>query len=157
MGQRPFNIMTPAWTISAWPPALWQPGHDTPLHFVHLGTHVSPRLNADWPHMGQTVWGGRAGDTAAGISWDWIEVADGIVAIADPMMMTTNLRLLGSEGEVLTSHEVAPHLNAIVHRLPWQAEVRQALGQATAPPPIAAPRKRGLLRLRDFGAPTQPG
>ncbi|QAZ39534.1 hypothetical protein C1M51_08855 [Methylibium sp. Pch-M] len=108
---------------------MWQPGRDAPLHFVHLGTHVSTRLNKDWPSMGQTVWGGRAGDSAAGISWDWIEVSEGIIAIADPMMMITNLRLLGSEGEVLTAHEVAPHLNGLVHRLPWQAEVSRALEQ----------------------------
>jgi hypothetical protein len=124
--------MTPPWTISAWPPALWQPGRQSPLHFVHLGTHVSSRLSDDWPSTGQTVWGGRAGDTAAGISWDWIEVADGIVALADPMMMTTNLRLLGGEGEVLTAHETAPHLNGVVHELPWQAEVCRALSQTRA-------------------------
>lgn len=88
--------------------------------------------------MGQTVWGGRAGDSAAGISWDWIEVSDGIIAIADPMMMTTNLRLLGAEGEVLTAHEVAPHLNSLVHRLPWQAEVSRALEQAQHQPPKPA-------------------
>ena len=85
--------------------------------------------------MGQTVWGGRAGDSAAGISWDWIEVSEGIVAIADPMMMTTNLRLLGAEGEVLTAHEVAPHLNSLVHRLPWQAEVSRAHQQVQHQPP----------------------
>lgn len=82
--------------------------------------------------MGQTVWGGRAGDSAAGVSWDWIEVAEGIVAIADPMMMISNLRLLGPEGEVLTAHEIAPYLNEIVHRLPWQSEVHRAI-DATRP------------------------
>ncbi|HEU4459497.1 MAG TPA: hypothetical protein VFR90_10275 [Methylibium sp.] len=119
--------MTPAWTVGAWPTALWQPGRDLPLHFVHLGTHVSSRLSPEWPSMGQTVWGGRAGDAAAGISWDWIEVAEGIVAIADPMMMTSNLRLIGSEGEVLTAHEAAPHLNRFVRSLPWQAEIWRML------------------------------
>jgi hypothetical protein len=136
--------MTPAWTVSAWPTALWQPGSDLPLNFVHLGTHVSSRISADWPSMGQTVWGGRAGEAAAGVSWDWIEVAKGIVAIADPMMMTTNLRLLGDEGEVLTAHEAAPHLNRLVRSLPWQVEIWRVLeaerraagqepGEATAP------------------------
>lgn len=90
--------------------------------------------------MGQTVWGGRAGDTAAGISWDWIEVADGIVALADPMMMTTNLRLLGAEGEVLTAHETAPHLNGVVHGLPWQQEVWRALTQSGSTGSAALPR-----------------
>lgn len=122
--------MTPAWTVGAWPPVLWQPDRESRPHFVHLGTHVAPRLNRDWPCTGQTVWGGRAADSAAGVSWDWIEVADGIVAIADPMMMITNLRLIGSEGEVLTAHEAAPHLNSIVHALPWQLEVQRALDDA---------------------------
>jgi hypothetical protein len=124
--------MTPPWTVGAWPPVLWQPDTDSRLHFVHLGTHVSTRINSDWPCMGQTVWGGRAADSAAGVSWDWIEVAEGIVAIADPMMMITNLRVLGREGEVLTAHEAAPHLNGIVHRLPWQVEVRRVLEQMHA-------------------------
>lgn len=126
-GARLRIIMTPAWTVSAWPTALWPPGSDLPLHFVHLGTHVANRLGTEWPRMGQTVWGGRAGEAAAGVSWDWIEIAEGIVAIADPMMMSTNLRLLGTEGEILTSHEAAPHLNRLVRSLPWQAEVWQAL------------------------------
>lgn len=82
--------------------------------------------------MGQTAWGGRAGDSAAGLSWDWIEVADGIYAVADPMTMTTNLRVLGPEGEVLTAHSAAPHLNRLVHGLPWQAEVARAVAEAQA-------------------------
>lgn len=79
--------------------------------------------------MGQTVWGGRAADSAAGLSWDWIEVAEGIIAVADPMMMVTNLRLIGSEGEVLTALQAAPHLNGIACRLPWQTEVLRTLAQ----------------------------
>jgi hypothetical protein len=125
--------MTAAWTLGAWPPVLWQPGRDTrPPHFVHLGTHVSPRLDSRWPRMGQTAWGGRAGDSAAGLSWDWIEIADGVVAVADPMTMTSNLRVLGTEGEVLTAHSAAPHLNRLLHGLPWQAEVRRAIAEAEA-------------------------
>lgn len=119
--------MTPAWTVGAWPPVLWQPERESRPHFVHLGTHVSPRLSNDWPLMGQSVWGGRCADSAAGVSWDWIEIADGVVAIADPMMMISNLRVLGRDGEVLTAYEAAPHLNGIVNRLPWQEEVERAI------------------------------
>jgi hypothetical protein len=43
------------------------------------------------------------------------------------MMMTSNLRLIGSEGEVLTAHEAAPHLNRFVRSLPWQAEIWRML------------------------------
>lgn len=110
--------------------------------------------------MGQTVWGGRAADSAAGISWDWIEVAPGIVAISDPMMMITNLRVLGREGEVLTAHEAAPHLNRLVNRLPWQAEVQKALDEMSRPQsqrnvpvaPAPAPVRRNSAERRTRAA-----
>jgi hypothetical protein len=148
--------MTPAWTVGAWPPVLWRPAAEPIPHFVHLGTHVSPRLAADWPRLGQTVWGGRAADAAAGVSWDWVEVAEGVLAVADPMMMVTNLRVLGADGEVLTAYEAAPHLNRIVNRLPWQAEVLAQLAALDDPQPhrwlpaptpqLFGPRLRGTRR-----------
>lgn len=145
--------MTAAWTLGAWPPALWQPGRDARPHFVHLGTHVSSRLDKHWPRTGQAVWGGRCGDTAAGLSWDWIEIADGVFAVADPMAMTTNLRVLGPEGEVLTAHSAAPHLNRLVHGLPWQAEVRRAIAEAEARSERAALPKPPRQR---FATPSRP-
>ena len=126
--------MTPAWAVGAWPPVLWQPVREPIPHFVHLGTHTAPLPGGDWPRMGQTVWGGRAADRAAGISWDWIEVGGGVLAVADPMMLITNLRVLGADGEVLTAYESAPYLNRIVARLPWQAEVLALLGPSDAAP-----------------------
>jgi hypothetical protein len=130
---------------------LWQPEREAQLHFVHLGTHVATRLNADWPRTGQTVWGGRCGEAAAGNSRARIQGCDGNLANADPMMMITNLRLLGTEGEVLTAHDIAPHLNDIVHRLPWQTEVRQAIEQGNEPaaaPKAEAPPRRGSAGVR---------
>lgn len=66
------------------------------------------------------------------MAWDWVQLSRGIVAMADPMSVITNLRLLGPEGEVLTAFESALHLNVMVHALPWQDEVERALS-ATAP------------------------
>ena len=68
------------------------------------------------------------------MAWDWVQIGDGIVAMADPMAVVTNLRLLGPEGEVLTAYEAARHLNEIVHALPWQSEVERALHSASRPP-----------------------
>ena len=157
-GRSPHTTMTPAWSVGAWPPVLWQPDSGSPLHFVHLGTHVSARFDSSWPNLGQTVWGGRAGDSSAGISWDWIEIAAGVIAVADPMTLVTNLCLLGPEGEVMTAHEAAPHLNRIVHRLQWQSEVRRALdelqrGRGLAEAPMAtAERRSGSHRGRVIDA-----
>lgn len=76
---------------------------------------------------GQTVWGGRLGECDAGVAWDWVQITRGVVAMADPMAVITNLRLVGDEGEVLTAMQAARYLNEIVRVLPWQTEVERAL------------------------------
>ncbi len=73
------------------------------------------------------MWGGSSGSGDAGVAWDWIQIADDVVAMADPMSVVSNLRLIGGEGEVLTALESARYLNEIVHALPWQTEVQRAL------------------------------
>jgi hypothetical protein len=122
------------WTLRAWPPILWQACRHSGLQFRHIGTYVtSPEDRA-----GQTIWGGPAEDGAAGVAWDWVQLPRGAVAMADPMAVVTNLRLLGDEGEVLTAHEAACFLNEIVHRLPWQQEVQRALGASARYAPQSA-------------------
>ncbi len=121
--------MTPAWIVCAWPPLLWQAECAPELHFVHLGTRVFNAGDNDHP-CGQTVWGIPSPDHAAGVAWDWIEVQEGVVAMADPMALVTNLQLTDSRGEVLPSTQAALHLNGIVHALPWQSEVQRALHRA---------------------------
>ncbi len=76
---------------------------------------------------GQTIWGGCSDDGEAGVAWDWVQISSDVVAMADPMSVVTNLRLIGHEGEVLTALESARFLNEIVHALPWQSEVQRAL------------------------------
>lgn len=76
---------------------------------------------------GQTIWGGHSDAGEAGVAWDWVQVCGDVVAMADPMSVVTNLRLVGEEGEVLTALESARFLNEIVHALPWQTEVQRAL------------------------------
>lgn len=61
------------------------------------------------------------------MAWDWVQIACGVVAIADPMSVVTNVRLIGDEGEVLTAMESARFLNELVRALPWQQEVQRAL------------------------------
>ncbi|MBA4176029.1 MAG: hypothetical protein C0505_05645 [Leptothrix sp. (in: Bacteria)] len=76
---------------------------------------------------GQTVWAAQSNDGKAGMAWDWVQITRGVVAIADPMSVVTNVRLVGDEGEVLTAHQAARYLNEMVRSLPWQEEVQRAL------------------------------
>ena len=125
-GSRPLHGLMP-WSLRSWPPILWQVDDRAPVGFHHLSTHV---MSPGGSHRltGQTIWAGTIGGSDAGMAWDWVEIATGIVAMADPMSVVTNLRIVGDEGEVLTSHAAARVLNGIVHALPWQDEVGRALG-----------------------------
>ncbi|HJV61405.1 MAG TPA: hypothetical protein VJ743_10705 [Albitalea sp.] len=124
--------MTPAWIVCAWPPLLWQVECAPELHFVHLGTRVLSTGDAEHPCSGQTVWGNPSRDHAAGVAWDWVEVQEGVVAMADPLALVTNLQFTDARGAVLPTMQAALHLNEIVHTLPWQSEVQRALHRAAA-------------------------
>jgi hypothetical protein len=106
---------------------LWQAGRESQLRFHHLSTRVTLPGDRMSRTSGQTIWGGHSEDGEAGVAWDWVQISSDVVAMADPMSVVTNLRLVGHEGEVLTALESARFLNEIVHALPWQTEVQRAL------------------------------
>lgn len=129
-----FDALAPQvtpWSLRAWPPLLWQVGLPTPVRFHHLDTRITLAGGGREPVSGQTVWAGHAEEGDAGMAWDWVQIARGVVAIADPMSVVTNVRLIGDEGEVLTAQAAARFLNEFVRALPWQWEVRRALGSIT--------------------------
>lgn len=123
--------MIPAWIVYSWPTVLWQAIGTPSFHFGHLGTRVLSAGNAYNPCSGQTVWGRTADDGseegAAGLAWDWVQLHEGVVAMADPMGLITNLRIVDEHGDALPAHSASLHLNVIVHALPWQTEVQRAL------------------------------
>lgn len=117
----------PPWTLRAWPPVLWQLGTQTPLHLKHISTQITDPGSGLVRTYGQTVWACRSDMGEAGLAWDWIELGQGVVAMADPLAVVTNLVLLHEEGGELTRLEAARHINVILHSLPWQDAVNQAL------------------------------
>lgn len=83
------------------------------------------------------------------MAWDWIALGQGVVAMADPLAVVTNLCLVGEQGQALTRYETARHIHQIVHQLPWQTEVERVLGGLASPPVEAA---HGRPRLGQDGA-----
>lgn len=92
-----------------------------------MSTRVLDVGDARRPASGQTLWSGEFEQGAAGVAWDWVCLPYGVVAIADPMALVTNLQLLNTDGDVLAPMESVRQLNEIVHTLPWQGEVQRAL------------------------------
>jgi hypothetical protein len=117
----------PPWTVRSWPPLLWQVEKLQPLQLRHLGTRVTNPGDQTSYMAGQTIWAANAPIGQAGMAWDWIQVAHGVVAMADPLSVVTNLRLVNPDGDVLTPLQSLRHLNEIVHALPWQNEVERVL------------------------------
>ena len=106
---------------------MWQASRAPQLHLQHLGTRVLSYGDEESPCTGQTLWGDSTAQQSAGVAWDWVEVQEGVVAMADPLGLVTNLKLLDERGEALTQIQVAVQLHQLVHALPWQSEVRRAL------------------------------
>ena len=117
----------PPWTLHAWPSLLWQVNRHGPLRLQHLGTQVTCHSDTSCRNVGQTIWAWRGNEGDVGMAWDWVQLHCGVVAMADPMAVVTNLRLVSDDGEVLSAYESARHFNAIVHGLPWQLAVERVL------------------------------
>jgi hypothetical protein len=111
----------------------------------HLSTQVTQPADAavGLGPLGQTLWAWKGDEGAVGLAWDWVQLQGGVVAMADPMAVLTNLRLVGLAGEMLTPYESARHFNAMVHALPWQDVVEQAVEQALAGTGSALPADSG--------------
>jgi hypothetical protein len=122
--------MTSPWIVCAWPPVFCQEASAPPLRLVHHGTLVQLAGDPDQPTCGQTLWASVEDDTQAGVAWDWVELREGVYALADPLGLVTNLQFVDSAGSVLGPHATACRLNALVRALPWQAEIRRALHAA---------------------------
>jgi hypothetical protein len=106
---------------------LWQEAAAAPLHLVHQGTHVLTAGDSARQPCGQTLWAEAAGNRTAGVAWDWVELREGVYALADPLGLVSNLQFVDADGDVLGPYETARRLNELVRELPWQAEVRRVL------------------------------
>jgi hypothetical protein len=124
------NVPIAAWSLRTWPPLWWQANRCDVLQLIHHQTTITSVDERLGRCAGQTIWCTRSDVGDAGVAWDWVQMPRGMVAMVDPMCVATNLRLLGDTGEVLTAFESARILNSIVYMLPWQREVRRALGDS---------------------------
>lgn len=107
-----------AWTILAMPSVLWR----TPwrgLHFEHVQTTICGQPGS---LKGDTVWAAASGSIAIG--WEWVQVVRNVVALADPMSITSNLiPVEGKDDRALPECRRLVLLNNLVHAAPWQAVV----------------------------------
>jgi hypothetical protein len=122
--------MPPPWSLYSWPTVFCQANTKRRLRFVHLGSCVTFAADGQQPTSGQTLWAEQGDTPGAGLAWDWVQIGSGVLAMANPMCVVTNLRLVGERGEVLSVNEAALYYNRMVCALPWQDEVWRLLKAA---------------------------
>jgi hypothetical protein len=86
---------------------------------------------------GSTIWVSSSGPQAA-IAWEWVELMRGVLALADPNSLVSNIRFVGAVRgleRMDTEARTVLLLNTIVHCLNWQDRVLAELDSAGAAGP----------------------
>ena len=123
-------------SVPAWQVVTWAPWFGTLPDFrrlarrmKHLGTslHVSGANKA--LREGQMLWGVQAEHGMVGIAWDWGDAGVRLPALADPMNLLSNMRILDNEGELIAASQRIVHLNEALHKFGWQRAVSGKLSR----------------------------
>ena len=78
---------------------------------------------ADGLAYGHALWGTAVSGAPMALCWEWSELSPGVVALANPLRVLSNVTLLTSDGLQLGERLALLELNGAVHGLDWQAEV----------------------------------
>lgn len=136
------------WSTLALPQVEWPTCLVPPTRFRHLHTSVDEPELPRAREVGYTTWQSIESGPMVRLGWDWALIDEGIVVLADPLGINSNLCFLQEQQPVHASRAAA-HLNAIVHALPWQATILKALNRLRVDSP-QTPAAR-VQRRRDDG------
>ena len=76
---------------------------------------------------GSTVWLGCIAGQHAGLAWEWVELRPGVLMLADPNSITTNLRMVDVAGRRQDELVSTVSLNRLLHQLSWQDAVCEVI------------------------------
>lgn len=97
--------------------------HDA-RRFRRIATDCNAQPNSAGVRAGRALWGTWASNGwPIGICWEWAELRSGIVTLANPLHVKSNVALLSNDGERLDDARVLLELNNAVHAMNWQREV----------------------------------
>ena len=121
-----------SWMIKSWPIIDWFPpsSEDEWPSFLHMSTQLRQECRGSEPCVGSTVWVGSIDGVYAGLAWEWVELRPGVLMLADPNSIITNVQVVGVSRQPMDALDATVSLNAILHRLSWQDIVGQVLASA---------------------------
>lgn len=89
--------------------------------FGHLSTSRGRRDNDTGLFKGQSIWGTTRKGQAVAVFFEWAEVTRGVVALADPMRILSNVKLVTDEGQPFEDSRSLLEWNNAVYGLDWQS------------------------------------
>ncbi len=121
-----------SWMIKSWPIIDWFPPspEDEWPSFLHMSTQMRQERRGTEPCVGSTVWVGSLDGVYAGLAWEWVELRTGVLMLADPNSIITNIQVVGVGRQAMDTLDATVRLNVILHRLPWQDLVGEVLASA---------------------------
>jgi len=127
-----------SWMIKSWPIIDWflPPATRQWPTFLHMSTRVTADRLGTQPVAGNSVWVGNVGSAHVGLAWEWVELRPGVLLLADPNSVITNVRFVDKRGRTLDALKSLVCVNRILHELPWQqsaVEVLAVSGDHRAP------------------------
>jgi hypothetical protein len=125
--------------VRSWPIIEWSARRIQQIVLLHLASRCTEAVDrADIASQhGSTLWCGLVSSGLVGVSWSWQHIAPGVLVIADPLAICSNLRWLGDDGHVLGAIAGAALHNRLVAGLHWQHAVQGAV-QANIPAPVVS-------------------
>jgi len=145
--------MTNAWHLIKSSRALWSLDRwESDLRQLrHLDTSCHLDGSVGGARSGRVLWGSDRGAGGAAIAWDWREVRCGVLAIADPMSIQSNIELLDVDGRRLQDSHRIVLLNWLVYQLPWQQRLLAPRPRSGGPLRGAPPGQRAPARHTRVG------
>jgi hypothetical protein len=138
-----------SWMIKSWTTVEWYlPETDaTCARFRHVSTQLRDDGSGSGYRAGDTVWVSEPDEDGdehpdgletlsgrAGLAWEWVEVRPGVVMLADPNSVITNLQFVDKAQKKVTGLNKIVSANRLVHGLHWQDQVRRCLSAGALPP-----------------------
>ncbi len=114
------------WAVTAMP-TVWLAECD-PIGLAHamrpLGsTEHAAAAGTELLRFGQMLWGTRTPQGEVAIAWDWVELPQRVLVLADPMQILSNLQIKHADGHWMNERHRILWLNDLLATLPWQEEL----------------------------------
>ncbi len=96
----------------------------------HFSTERFRRRRGEGLEQGESVWSMADEDKSIAIYFNWAEISAGVVALADPMAVFSNVVLVDDDDAAeLSVFMAAVYFNQALYDIDWRAPVRERLEQ----------------------------